>query len=224
MLRSRDWGQVLFSSAAPKTCRTTGCWTGVTQSMKKSLCTSSKKPKVKTYRIGSTSCCQVRSPVPSQDMMHTTPPAYALSHRFLHIPHITLSALQLIVMELLLAGRSKTFPENQAMLGFLTTSSKHPIMHLNTLFQDSWESVCKAKASAIDDMTSHEKTAVRVKAAQRLKLQYLLQISPYFESEEEDRSLIPSFCSSEALKSTGSETAPWEAAWHRTIRFLVCIH
>jgi hypothetical protein len=94
-------------------------------------------------------------------------------------------------------------------------------MHLNTLFQDSWELICKAKAAAIEGMNSHEKTEIRVKTAQRLKLEYLLQVSPYFECEEGDRSLVPKHCCPDALKDTGPEVAPWEAVWNRAVRFLV---
>ena len=108
------------------------------------------------------------------------------------------------------------------MLGFLTTQSRSPIMHLNTLFQDSWESVCKVKPAAVECMSLHEKADIRIKTAQRLKLDYLLQVSPYFECDEEDRSLVPSYCNSHSLKDTGPEAPPWEAVWHRTIRMLVC--
>lgn len=109
------------------------------------------------------------------------------------------------------------------MLGFLTTQSRSPIMHLNTLFQDSWESVCKVKPAAVECMSLHEKADIRIKTAQRLKLDYLLQVSPYFDCDEEDRSLVPKYCCSEALKDTGPKAAPWEAVWHRTVRFLVCL-
>lgn len=76
----------------------------------------------------------------------------------------------------------------------------------------------------IDSMAAHDKSDVRTKTAQRLKLQYLLQISPYFDCDEEDRSLVPNYCCASALRHTGPEAAPWEAAWHRTVRFLVSFH
>jgi hypothetical protein len=94
-------------------------------------------------------------------------------------------------------------------------------MHLNTLFPDSWEPICKVKAAALEGMNGHEKTEIRVKTSQLLKLEYLLQISPYFECEEEDRTLVPQYCCPDSLNNTNPETAPWEAVWHRTVRFLV---
>lgn len=109
------------------------------------------------------------------------------------------------------------------MLGFLTTQSRQPIMHLNTLFQDSWgEAACKVRAGTLEAMTAHEKADIRIKASQRLKLEYLLQISPYFDCFEEDRSLVPTYCCADSMKKTGPEAPPWEAVWHRTVRFLVC--
>lgn len=119
------------------------------------------------------------------------------------------------------AGRSKTFPENAAMLGFLTTESKTPVVHVNTLFHDSWADICKVSVTAIDSMTAQEKMEIRTRTAQRLNLEFMLDFSPYFDCTTEDRSAVADWRTGKALLEPMATAPPWVAVWNRNIRKMV---
>lgn len=125
--------------------------------------------------------------------------------------------------ETMSAGRNKTFPENAAMLGFLTTESKTPIVHVNTLFNDSWTEVCKLSVQAFEGMTQQERLEVRTRTAQRLNFEFLLEFSPYFDCPMEDRGGVPAWKSGKALLEPMGAVAPWVAIWNRTVRKMVCL-
>eukprot|EP00892_Ulva_mutabilis_P003500 jgi/Ulvmu1/1521/UM011_0251.1 len=120
-----------------------------------------------------------------------------------------------------LSGRSKTFPENAAMLGFLTTESKTPIVHVNTLFQDSWVGICKLSGAALDGMTNQERLEIRNRTAQRLNLEFMLEFSPYFDCAAETRTGVPGWKSAKALLEPMATAVPWVAVWNRTVRKMV---
>jgi hypothetical protein len=116
----------------------------------------------------------------------------------------------------------KCFQENPSMLGFLTTESTTPMIVVNTLFRDSWETIHKMSTSSVDAMPVSERSDIRQRLAQRLHLQYILEISPYFDCKEDDRQFVPGWRCGAALRKASAQTAPWEAVWNRTIRKLVC--
>lgn len=107
------------------------------------------------------------------------------------------------------------------MLGFLTTESKNPIVHVNTLFHDSWADVCKLSAQAEESMTQQERLEVRVRIAQHLNLEFLLEFSPYFDCTAEDRGNVPAWRSKKALQEAMGTVAPWVAVWNRVVRKMV---
>ena len=119
------------------------------------------------------------------------------------------------------AGRAKSFPENSAMLAFLYTESKTPIVHVQTMFSDSWRTICKVSEASHAAMTPQERADVRLKAAQRLNLDFLLEWSPYFPSVGEDLTGVPAFACNAELMQPLAKLPPWEAAWNRTVRKIV---
>jgi hypothetical protein len=108
------------------------------------------------------------------------------------------------------------------MLGFLTTESKTPIVHVKTLFSDSWATICKMPASAVAGLSLQDRADVRVKAAQRLNMDFLLEWSPYFKSDAEDRSTCPAWRTSTAINKPLADAPPWVAVWNRIVRKMVC--
>jgi hypothetical protein len=121
----------------------------------------------------------------------------------------------------LCAGRNKLFQENSSMLGFLMTENTTPIMHVQTLFSDSWQAICNVPEVAYSTMTGGERAEVRLKAAQRLNLKFLLEWSPYFASTGEDRSGVPQWASYTAMMKPLTSLPSWMAAWNRAVRKMV---
>ena len=107
------------------------------------------------------------------------------------------------------------------MIGFLTTESATPILHMQTMFGDSWETLCKLTSKSYEGMTTGERADVRLKTAQQLNLEFVLEWSAYFPSKREDRSRVPEWASHTALLKPLTSLAPWMAAWNRTVRKMV---
>jgi hypothetical protein len=126
-------------------------------------------------------------------------------------------------MSRLRAGRIKVFQENASMMGFLMTESKSPIIHVNTLFSDAWQTVCNLTPTAYAAMSANERADVRTKTGQRLDLEFLLEWSPYFSSKNESRLGVPEWASLAAMMKPLVAMPPWVAAWYRTIRKMVRI-
>lgn len=103
------------------------------------------------------------------------------------------------------------------------TESKTPIIHVNMLFQDSWQTVCHLTPTFYAAMSASEHADVRTKAGQRLDLEFLLEWSPYFSSKNESRLGAPEWASFTAMMKPLVAMPPWLAAWYRTIRKMVRI-
>ena len=77
------------------------------------------------------------------------------------------------------------------MLAFLYTESKTPIVHVRTLWADAPRLFAGVSDAALANMTAQERADVRLKTAQRLNLELVLEWSPYFSSAQEDRRGVP---------------------------------
>jgi hypothetical protein len=107
------------------------------------------------------------------------------------------------------------------MLGFLTTESLTPIVHVNTMFPDAWSLVSRVDAAALAAMSASDRADVRQKSAQRLNSAFLLDFAPYFDNPAEDRTGVPEWASKRAIMEPLADAPPWVAAWNRTLRKLV---
>jgi hypothetical protein len=107
------------------------------------------------------------------------------------------------------------------MLGFLTTESHTPIVHVNTLFGDSWALIANVDAAALAAMTALDRSDVRQQTAQRLNTSFVLDFAPYFDSTSEDRAGVPEWASKRAIMEPVADLPPWVAAWNRVLRKLV---
>jgi hypothetical protein len=120
------------------------------------------------------------------------------------------------------AGRAKSFQENAAMLPFLYTETRTPIVHVQTMFADSWRTVAHVPEASHTAMSAQERGDVRLKAAQRLNTAFQLEWSPYFPSAlGEDRAGVPEWVGHAKLNAPLTKQPPWVAAWNRTVRKMV---